>query len=672
MRRLALLLIVGCAQPRTELMVGVVTDLKAPDVIDNVQLIVTRTSDGFPEVQATWDITGIRDQPFNLPGSYGIYSDGAETQLSFELDGLKGTDVLVTRKAILNLVSEKTLFFRMGLTAGCVAKTDCTPNQSCVEGVCQDVNVDSRQFPDFTDDLVNEVTCVSGAQYIDTSTGAPMPQSDDATMCPANLCVEGTCLKPPPPADPTPRTVTGTQFTTYVMPNSTMTVPDDLSSLDAQVLLTDGTVITGTGHADGTFSIPGVPGGSYMLQVGSNYYVTDANNVDLSRDVVGRPDVIPVTTPPTITLNLTNLAPWQAGDFLETYSAGADTWWFGINQAVPITNATTSLTNYTFDSTNALSSGTPGTPNLIKGSKGDHFVVSQLIAKQAGTLQYQAAAKFFTAPSFDQTDGGSTPLSGAFVDAPQTASLSAVIPEPQWEAAIGYNGTNGLLLNPSSIASPFQPPGLNIDVVANIGGNQYGNVGATSDFLFVNIPMGADVNPSGLTFGTPTFPGEQWGFMIDARWMDSVQYQLPGTTAPAQVNCGLVADWDLATPPANYAPIVGPVLSAKIDGQDLFTATTMSTTPTLTWSPPTLGAPREYKITIGHLTVGGTNVTKNTIIANITTTQTTVAIPPGILTSGEAYDLEINADINPNPNAPNRETIPDARSIIASGMLRAQ
>ncbi len=49
---------------------------------------------------------------------------------------------------------------------------------------------------------MTELTCDSGTAYIDTSNGQPMQFSDDAMMCPANLCSEGTCKKPDPTVPP--------------------------------------------------------------------------------------------------------------------------------------------------------------------------------------------------------------------------------------------------------------------------------------------------------------------------------------------------------------------------------------------------------------------------------------------------------------------------------------
>jgi hypothetical protein len=669
-KRLGLLLLVGCAQPRTELMIGVVTDLKAPDALDSAQLIVTRTKDGFVEQQVDWSISGIRDIPNNLPGSYGIYSDGEETQLQIELNGFKGNNLVVSRKAVLNLVSDKTLFFRMGLTAGCVAKDDCTPNQTCVEGVCQDVHVNPLQLPDYTTDLVTEVTCTSGASYIDTSTGAPMPQSDDADMCPANLCVEGTCLKPPPPPDPTPRTVTGTQFLTRVLPNATTTTPVDLTALNPQVLLEDGTIIPGTGTPDGTFTIPDVPGGTYMLQVGTNYYVTDADYIDLSSAVSGREDVAVPTTPASITLNLTNLDSWQDLDYLEAYSAGADVWYFGLNQeGTPITAGATALTNYTFDNTVGYTSSVKP-PGLVDGGKGDHFIVVQLVQHMVGTVLYQAAEKVFTAPSFTQTDGGNTPLTGALVDVPQDHSMTLDIAETKFEAAIGWDGASGTLLNPQAVPIPGTPPATSVNVLANVGGNAYGQIAATADYLFVNVPAGADIQGLPVTFGTPTYPGERWGAMLNAQFVQFVQYQLPGSTPGAGINVGVAANYDLATAPTKIVPRLGPVLSVRIDGEDFFAPSgPIISTPLLTWEPPAVGSAREYTVIVNRLGSDTNNKTTRTRVATFITTQTRLKIPQGVLTPGESYVFQIVASDNPNPNAPNRHTLPDASSFIASAMM---
>jgi hypothetical protein len=200
MKRAALLalLLAGC-QPRTEMMIGIVTDIRAPDILDGVQLNVTRVIDGMVEQQLPpWTITGIPDEPFNLPGSYGVFSgDGSEIKLEIALTGLKGQSPVVTRNAVVSLVNGKTLFLRMGLVIGCMNVHDCAATETCVEGVCRAKLIDSSMLPDYVPELVTELTCNSGTTFINTADGTPMPYSSNASNCPDSLCSEGTCYNPP-------------------------------------------------------------------------------------------------------------------------------------------------------------------------------------------------------------------------------------------------------------------------------------------------------------------------------------------------------------------------------------------------------------------------------------------------------------------------------------------
>ncbi len=184
----------GCA--RTEVLVGVATDIEAPGTVDLVRLSVSR--EGVELFHNDWDISGIPNVPNELPGSFGVYSaDGSETKVEITVSGFKNGSVveLVRRDSILKLVSGRTLFLRMGLVIKCMA-SNCSPGQTCIEGVCKDPNIDAHMLPDFTDDLVTHVTCDSGTVFLDTSTKQPMPLLGDA-QC-AGPCVEGTCYNPLP------------------------------------------------------------------------------------------------------------------------------------------------------------------------------------------------------------------------------------------------------------------------------------------------------------------------------------------------------------------------------------------------------------------------------------------------------------------------------------------
>ena len=189
-------LVVGC-QPRTEIVLGFATDFKAPVPLDEIQLDVIR-QDGFPEGGdgLTWSISGAPGQPYDLPASYGIYSDGDDVQLDVTLSGLSGGSAIVAQTVTLSLVSGQTLFYRMGLTSECT-NTSCG-QMTCIEGTCVDPEVLVHQLPTYSPELVDELTCIPPVvQYVQTADGSPMPFSADAASCPPDLCVQGLCLNPP-------------------------------------------------------------------------------------------------------------------------------------------------------------------------------------------------------------------------------------------------------------------------------------------------------------------------------------------------------------------------------------------------------------------------------------------------------------------------------------------
>jgi hypothetical protein len=667
----ALVALTACEQPRTELMIGVVTDIRAPGLLDGARLVVTRAKDGFVEQDVSWELSGLPNQPFNLPGSYGVYSDGEEVKLDMVLTGLKGPNDVLNRRAVMNLVAGKTLFFRMSLTAGCQDRSDCLATQSCVEGVCRDVNVDSEQLPDFEPSLVDHLTCDSGTKFIDTSTGAALPLAQGAEDCPANLCLEGTCLKPPPTPSSGSHAVSGYEYTTYIESTKVTNVPKDLTTAGIAALVpqTNGTFTTiqGRGNADGTFVIDNVPNGTYYLRAGNKYFVTDAESFDLTSAIGGRPNVA-VAAPGTgiDLMSVTNMNAWTADDHLEVVAPGADTWWFELQATYPITLGATSLTNYAFTSQDAAGNATP---NLIAN---DQVGITQLQAKIEPVTQlvYSAQTKFAQLPLFTQTNGTTAQVTAfPFVDVPQTAMTDAPFRGTLWDEVLGYDGVNLSSLNPQA-AHFAAGDAYGVFVHAQLGGALYGQYGATQDFMYATIPHGQDVPLAGLSFGTMTLPG-LWASLVSADVVAGVSYFYPGTSMPAGNRVGMRQTALLATvTPDFFLPRFGPVRAPRIDGLDLFQSQMdkVSTTPTISWQPPTVGKPTMYEITISELTANGTSTVK-TQVATIATTSTSVIVPPGILMVGHYYALTIAAETTPNPSAPYRRRLPDLFCNVASAMF---
>lgn len=193
----------GCSTKRTEIVIGVVTDLPAPGALDQVKLEIYRDGKIAFDIPP-WDVPGQQGGVFVLPASFGVYAeDGAEPRVEVQVHGLKHGTVLVTRRAILSLVKERTLFLRMGLVLSCTSRAECpNPSDTCVEGRCKTSVVDSRVLPEYQSGAEAIINCSSGTQFINTMTGMVIPPSG---MCHADeFCEEGTCYKLPPGFGPTP------------------------------------------------------------------------------------------------------------------------------------------------------------------------------------------------------------------------------------------------------------------------------------------------------------------------------------------------------------------------------------------------------------------------------------------------------------------------------------
>jgi hypothetical protein len=202
MRSLALVVVLCAAcQNRTEIVVGLATDLRAMGQIDLVRLIASRQ--GTPIVQTDWMLTDMSGGQFELPGSFGLYSsDGSETAITLSVKAYKSNNLVVDRESSLSLQPGETLFLRQTLNGECRPGVgpSCLDTDSCVEGTCQPRAIDAHRLPDYRSELVSKTECDGPVNYIVSSTGAPMDKL--GSICPAGKeCHEGTCWTSLPGSD---------------------------------------------------------------------------------------------------------------------------------------------------------------------------------------------------------------------------------------------------------------------------------------------------------------------------------------------------------------------------------------------------------------------------------------------------------------------------------------
>ncbi len=94
-------------------------------------------------------------------------------------------------------------------------------------------------------------------------------------------------------------------------------------------------------------------------------------------------------------------------------------------------------------------------------------------------------------------------------------------------------------------------------------------------------------------------------------------------------------------PPVRSHLVIDVVKNPTINHKNFFADRTgVGIAPTLRWSPPSVGTATYYNIQIYQLANNGGNTTK-TLIANLYTSRTSLLVPKGLLTAGQAYVFRI-------------------------------
>jgi hypothetical protein len=453
------------------------------------------------------------------------------------------------------------------------------------------------------------------------------------------------------------RTVQGTRQLTFVTDAGTQTVPDDTTQFPIAALVPNGsggyTTIAGTGSPDGSFTIPNVPTGNYLLQSGCCTFISTASSTpDTGFTQLGRADRQLPTLSTQIALSVSNANPLQVNDDFNLYvsNTAGDGFWYG-----------SSWNNITLGST-SFSPTLPWTSFLTDTSQGDKAYVTQLVSQQVAGYPFAAVGKVAGPLSFTQTDGSTTALTAAMSAVPQTASVH-----------FAYQGSafNALL---SSINPQSTPYGTSLYLSANPVNLNLGYISDVPDLaghLGSNGIINTDVDFGNLAYGNP-FPAS-WQPFVRAYHYSQMTYPVPGATPSEYVAQGSIHVSLPASQSAAVAPLVGPVTSPTINGQNFFANQAgVGATPTLSWSAPQVGAATGYRVYVNQLYAGAQQAPSEEFVAVFYTAGTTLTLPDNILLPGSNYFLLIEAVSNPAfdiTQSPFRVSIPFGSADALSGLI---
>ena len=142
----ALALTASCVADRTEIVVSVDTDLRAPDLIDEIQITVEPPDSAMPRQSVAR--LGAGEPP--LPRTLGlVHESGPLGPFAIRVAGRRGGADVIERRARTSFVEGRTLLLRMDLLGACVGVT-CGEGLTCKTGGCSAIDVAPENLPEWS------------------------------------------------------------------------------------------------------------------------------------------------------------------------------------------------------------------------------------------------------------------------------------------------------------------------------------------------------------------------------------------------------------------------------------------------------------------------------------------------------------------------------------------
>lgn len=429
----------------------------------------------------------------------------------------------------------------------------------------------------------------------------------------------------------------------------------------------DGTFqsLSGTAGANGTFEIPNVPAGYYWLKLGPrDTYWTSSSTFDVGSDIfaVANIGVAPSIATTYFNFSFTSLDPLPVAGLLQVDALEA-----GMPPYAASTNAgsTTSVGGFAMNG------------NL------DYSTIKTLFVKQYEPSSFGSVNGYVMGPELTLsnqsfTTGGHNTVSGSLnPTVPRSINLSikgsAWAPlfahvAPTAPTAIGgsfylsvqpYIAANG----PNLSLTNFRMP---IDLIWTTNSN-------SSPVFFtptcaVSPPSMADVEAGNVQYSDPFPPA--WRRTFRVCQIASVNISLPGGQTQAT---NLTNTQTTKLPTDSVKPLLSAVQNPKINGAELFTASTVdSTAVTLNWEPPAIGTPYGYDVQILTPTTLTGGIVRYAPLITLGTAKTSMTIPPNVLAPGKTYLFIITSLADGKANmetSPHRSALPTASAEIVSAPI---
>ncbi len=456
------------------------------------------------------------------------------------------------------------------------------------------------------------------------------------------------------------RTVSGA-FSTVYMPDdgssTTLSTPPPFRKTAAALLVPDDSP---TGYTefpiklgeDNSFAVEGVPTGSYFLQLDvTSYYPAPyiisglieltTDSPDLSTVSAARPDLARVTRSTPVTLDLTNMRPWENGNIFLISSSQGDVYarplQGGLNPR-PIPGETSFRGTFDWN----LASTSVNDAGLPDAAQGDVVFINQRstlsIGEGDGAAELRYASRYARLTDFTVTDGNPATLMASLIETPKTGRMRADVRGSEFAALAPE-------VNPT--ARPTQAPfgNLGFSVLAVPHSVEYPDRPAsstTSLFYFQSLTPTISDHDYG-TLNYPQFHDSLWTEYRQLLYCFDVTLRIPGTKEPIELPCQTYVFSAVPMSPSPedpIAPVLGPPTAPLINGEDAFAPHAgVGLQPVISWSPPNLGTATSYSVSVYSVhRQEGERLPSATVY-----TGTSFMVPPGFLRTGQLYFAVISA-----------------------------
>ncbi len=494
-------------------------------------------------------------------------------------------------------------------------------------------------------------TVNQGGLYTSTPTGGTFHVRATSVADPTRSATAEVYVQPP---------VSGLRNLHYVTDQSEEVLPADLRANSLAALVLDGSGAASTypaiGTQEGTFIIPGVPEGEYLLRFEpTRYLVTYNRQLDLSESVLGRPQVEAPLPGTTLTVSLEGLAASEGSDLAFTAAgAGVGYAFFGNVGVYPEWGSTTFNATVDYAGLLAINSGR----GLV--AQGDELVIHQLQTQpvSGSLLDVATATRALRTTELDMINGQDTLLTGTLSEL-TLQPLDVYL--PVWALNNQAGGVNSSATLSMVLAGVMATPQ---------GGRLVGPPLAASELFWAAIdPAGNFEQRLEYSYGNP-FPG--WSESFYWVGLYEREYLAPGAATSTRFRGQLYSEQprEWLTPYLTL-PLV-PVGSATVDGLSFqWDGNGISQAPFLSWGTPYQGYPSGYEVFVYRLEADENQRTRRTKVASFITHNTWLRIPRGMLSVGETCFFVIRAwQGGPNSGAPYQGSAYRSLSEAMSGSLR--